>query len=817
MKYIVTLCSLLLIIYSADAQNFKGRVTDSQGEALYGSSVYIKGLNQGLVCNEDGYYQSTIAPGQYKVEYKCLGFRTVEKNIRIKENETTIIDISLQENPFMLGEVTISKQEDPAYPIMRKAIANASIYANSVQEYTAEAYIKMNAELLKISSFLDKMASKEEGVKFSELKNQVFLQESFNEIQFTAPDRYKQTVKAFSSTIPDNFDSNDVTELINSSLYMPKVGMFISPLNPKAFSYYRFRYEGFSEENGLTVNKIRIESKVKDPVLVNGYIYIADDTWHIYSAELSTNVYGVKQKFTVTYQQLGEKIFLPITHFITSDVNILGLNALLNYYTSVTYKEITPNEAVIAQQVKEDKKKKKSFEIARWDSLYTIVSDSMAKKQDSLYWKNIRTIPLDEREAVSYVKKDSIQQRLDSTRKEFHDPSFSWGDLIDGGSFSIDSGKVRVEYEGIFRGLIHDYNFVDGLVMGQSFHIESKISEHNKLKVSPYIYYALSRKRIIGGGDIDLSYAPMRQGRIKLSGGSISEDYNPLGIHRLNNLSSSILRGKNYNFLYQKDFASAENEIDLANGLRLLTKFEIARRSGLTNTTDYTWGKKSRIRENIFPDDRFDKTAVSLGLNYTPYAYYTIRKGAKRYLKYSSPTYYVRYSEAFSAWQTNNARYHKLFGGLMQNARLNEFNSLIYEVEGGGFIGKKDRIHFADYQHFNTSDVIVNFKSPFTSFMLLDNYVASTNQYWVRTNINYESHYLLLKRLPFLQGKMFTETLHLKNLYTPDMKIYTEMGYSINLMKMLNLGAFASFRKGKYQDFGIRILMDWDMIKGIVD
>ncbi|MDR0823661.1 MAG: DUF5686 family protein, partial [Prevotella sp.] len=145
--------------------------------------------------------------------------------------------------------------------------------------------------------------------------------------------------------------------------------------------------------------------------------------------------------------------------------------------------------------------------------------------------------------------------------------------------------------------------------------------------------------------------------------------------------------------------------------------------------------------------------------------------------------------------------------------KLSEFSSFDYQVEGGGFIGNRDKIHFADYQHFNTSNVTINLKSPFFSFMLLDNYAASTNEYWIRTNINYESKYILLKRLPFLQGKMFSESLHLKNLYTPDMKLYTEAGYSVNFTMLLNVGAFVSFQKTEYKDFGIRILFDLENTK----
>lgn len=812
MKAFYILFIFTLFTLQSTAQNLKGRVTDNTGEALYGSTVYIKETNQGLVCNEEGYYQATLKTGSYTLEYKYLGFKPTSKKIQISSNEVTTVNVSLEENPFTLGEVTVSSQEDPAYPIMRKAIEKAPLYAGAVKEYKADVYIKVNAELLKVSSLINTLAKREEGVKLSDLTNQIFVQESFNEIQFTAPDKYKQTVNAFSSSIPDNMNSEDAMGILNSSLYAPKVGSRVSPLSPKAFSYYRFRYEGFTEENGITINKIKIERKVKDPILFEGYIYIADDTWHIYSAELNSYPHGAKQSYTITFQQLGTDAYLPITYSMAIEFSLFGLEATTSYFASLTYTDIKVNEKIVKELEEKKKSKKRQFEIAQRDSLYTTTADSLASKRDSVYWSKIRAIPLDKREVTSFIKKDSIQFHLDSVRKEHHNPKFSFTDIISGGQIGRDSSKVVFKYEGLILG-VHDYNFVDGLSLGQRFKLESKLSKHRKLEVSPYLYYALSRKRLLGGIDINLSYAPMQLGKFNISGGSISEDFNPDGILRFNNFTSSLLRGKNYSFFYQKDFINIINSIDIANGLRLTTGFEIARRSGLSNNTDYTWGRKSNIRPNILSNDRFDRTVYSIGIDYTPYAYYTIRNGVKRYVKYTSPTFYTRYSEAFSGWQTNNSKYRKILAGLQQKIKLSEFSNIDYLAEGGTFVGSRDKIHFADFQHFNTSDVVVNFKSPFRSFMLLDNYIASTNRHWIRTNINYNSNYILLKRLPFLQGKIFTESLHMKNLYTPDMKLYTEMGYSINFMESLSLGIFASFREAKYQDFGIRILLDLEKVK----
>ncbi|MDR1092229.1 MAG: DUF5686 and carboxypeptidase regulatory-like domain-containing protein [Prevotella sp.] len=813
MKYILYFTIYIIFTSQLFAQNFKGQIVDKTAAPLYGSSVFIKEINQGLICNEDGYYQTTLAPGNYSVEYRCLGFKTEERKVEISSTGTISVNVTLKENPFMLNEVIVSKGEDPAYPIMRKAIAKAPFYAESAKAYTADVYIKGNAELLKVASLVDKLAKKEEGVKLSEFKNRVFVQESFSEIQFTAPDKYKQTVKAFSSSIPDNLDSKDAMGITRSSLYNPKVGSLISPLNPKAFTYYKFRYEGFSEEGGSVINKIKVEPKLKDPALYEGYIYIAENTWHIHSVKLKANTLSVNWFYNITYQGIVPEVYLPITYITESEINLLGNHVIMNYYASLAYRDIEVNDEIANKLIKKDPNKKRNFEIKK-DTLYRVTADSLANKRDSIYWANIRIIPLDKREISGFEKKDSVQQHLDSVRKEHHNPKFSFTDIFTGGRIGNDSGKVVLEYDGLFRGA-PEYNFVDGLWLGQKFKVKTKLNKHNRLEVSPYVYYALSRKRLLGGGDISLSYAPRRLGKLEVSAGSVSEDFNPNGIIRFNNATNSLMKGKNYNYYYQKDFISVTNNIDISNGLKLITGFEIARRSGLSNHTDYTWGKRSKISPNIYPDGRFDKTVYYAGINYTPYAYYSVRDGAKRYEKLTSPTFYLRYSEGFSSWQTNNSRYRKIGLAISQNVTLNEFNRFIYQVSGGSFIGNKSNLHFADYQHFNTSNVMINLKSPFTSFMLLDNYSASTGKYWISSMLNYNSNHLLIKRKPYFQRKMFTETLHLKNLYTPDMKLYTEAGYSLNITPLLNVGAFVSFRKAKYQDWGIRLLLDWGTIKRV--
>lgn len=800
----------ILLSQTLFSQNFTGKITDKKQQPLYGSNIFIKEINQGLICDERGEFQTTLSNGTYNITFRCLGYKPVLRTIEVK-NKPINLHIIMEEDAYELKEVTITNTEDPAYAIIRKAIAEAPRHLNAANKYTADVYIKANMELFTVSKLIDKLAS-EDGLKISDFKNNVFLQESFNELQFIAPEKYTQTVKAFSSTIPDNFDPKESFRIMNASIYSPLLNQNISPLNKDAFKYYRYKYEGFNEENGMTINKIKFEAKYKNPQLIDGYLYIADDTWHVQYAELSHDIFGMKQDFVISYEEVSPQVYLPISYSLTGKFDILGTSGTMNYFSSLKYTDIEVNKEIV-KQLSKKKPTKRNFEIKR-DTLYTTITDSMATKRDLSYWDKIRTIALDSTEIRSYQKKDSIQQYVDSLKKEYHSPTFKPFDIVMGGRVGSDTARINFEYGGLIRAF-REYNFVDGAWLGQRAKMNIRFNENRKLTISPYAYYTTGRKEILYGSDLAFTYAPLKLGKLNISAASISEDFNPNGISRLDNTVSSALFRKSDSYFYQKDFVNTKNSIDLANGLQLTTGFEIAKRSGLSNHSDWgIWGNKDKIKPNLYPDDRFDAVSYSVKLTYSPYAYYSIYKGRKVYRKITSPTFTVEYNEGFSSWLKNNSRYRKLQGSISQKIKISYFNEIDYLVEGGSFLGSTTRTHFADYQHFNTSRKYSLTDFPFDTYTLLGNYEASTNRYWIRSQFNYQSQYLLLKRLSFLQSLPLTENLHFKNLYTPDLNLYTEIGYSVDLINLVNVGAFTSFRKGNYDAFGIRLSFN---LKAILD
>lgn len=808
-KQTIFMRRLLLIIvgvvslgFAVFAQSFSGRIMDQSGEPILGSTVFIRETMQGIVCNDQGEFQIRLKEGYYTIEFRSLGYETQVKTITIKPEENNVLDVVLAETFYALSEVVVTGKEDPAYEIMRQAIAKAPYHARQVKSYRSDVYQKVKLKVLALPKIPGVKLETEEKINLNDYKDKLFMQESYNEIVYTFPDKYEQTVKGFSSTIPDNLNPDDAFKINKSSLYQPSFSGMTSPLHPKAFSYYRFRYEGFIEEDGQVINKIKVIPKLKDPLFVSGYIYIADNEWNLRFAELNQFFLGSSQVYRITYNQVANSVYLPTTYDIDSKITLMGFKAEASYSSSAKYTEVIQHDSVIETKT-EKKKTKRSLELKQ-DTTYIVKSDSLATKQDSLFWKEIRTLPLTEDELLSYQRKDSIQAFTDSVRQNFHNTKFKFKTLLTGGKVGGDSARFSLSYRGLLRAL-PEYNFVDGYWIGQRFDLGIHIGKHNSLHVIPAVYYATARKRVLWETALRLDYAPLRFGLLELSAGSTTTDYNPDGALRIENALNSLLWGKNRSMLYQNDYIRFKHKIELIHALRLTVEVDVAKRRSLENkVTDILFGKKREVTPNWVTDPHFDRTRYAIDLEYTFNQYYEIYKGRKIYRKTNYPTLNLHFSQYIPMNKSQNKRSQRLEMGVKQQVKTGLFGSFLYSLNAGTYLSSSDRMNFADYKHFNTSDLMFTGKNSFDSFMLLDYYTHATNDHWVQANMNYSSQYIFLKRLPFLQGKVFGETIGAKYLYTPHREHYSELGYSVGFGKLMNIGIFSSFTNLKHEKFGVR-------------
>jgi hypothetical protein len=95
----------------------------------------------------------------------------------------------------------------------------------------------------------------------------------------------------------------------------------------------------------------------------------------------------------------------------------------------------------------------------------------------------------------------------------------------------------------------------------------------------------------------------------------------------------------------------------------------------------------------------------------------------------------------------------------------------------------------------------------------LSHYTASRD-WWLEGHLNYQSPYLLLKNLPFLQRFSFDEAVHFHALVTEERKLYLEGGYSIGFLGLGRAGILTSFVDKKIEGVGVRISYPlWDFFE----
>ena len=167
------------------AQGVRGSVKAENGEPLAYTTIFVKQTGSGTTTNENGDYEISLpAAGRYEIVFQYLGYETAER-VAVVSTDFVEINVTLKTQVTVLPTVTINAEdEDPAYTIMRKAIAKAKYHLHLLDNYSARVYIKGSGQL-KDYPWLAKKRLEKEGIE----KGRVFVMESISDIKYTRPDR----------------------------------------------------------------------------------------------------------------------------------------------------------------------------------------------------------------------------------------------------------------------------------------------------------------------------------------------------------------------------------------------------------------------------------------------------------------------------------------------------------------------------------------------------------------------------------------------------------------------------------------------------
>ena len=518
----------------------RGTIKTTKGEPLPYAAILVRGTNIGTISNEEGKYRLDLKPGYYEIIFQYLGFKNGTKAFTI-ENKMETFDPVLEEQVFNLSEVRIgSKDEDPAYTIMRRAIAKSRYHHLQVESYTAKAYSKSSFVITDLPlEFLYKKELKEMEKEANFKKGVPILNESVSIVTFTQPNNYRQRIIASRNSQDQNFSNANAYFL--TSFYQPEVVKAVSPLSPRAFSYYKFEYLGSFRENGVEVNKIKVIPRSYGEGVYRGTIQIVEDEWSIYRLELETVNTGFNIDIRQIYSQV-QGVWMPVNQQFHVAGGIYGLKGKGDLVISQTFSSLKINPAfqpdIVVLDAKKEKddarrarltnreiktqnldeliEKQKKFtardlrkmmkehekqelkekeekgldidlENNRSDS--TVV-DSLAGMRSTAFWDSIRSVPLTRAEVKSYSRLDSLIIIKEGTRARRD---------------SLKSTKSDSTKTGKKKG---GGNFIGGLLTGHDFRLGGKKSPWRLRYVSPLVGLQVNTTEgwVLDGGGFKLKY-----------------------------------------------------------------------------------------------------------------------------------------------------------------------------------------------------------------------------------------------------------------------------------------------------------------------
>jgi hypothetical protein len=844
--------------YPLFAGGIRGTVTADDGNPLPFATIFVKQTGSSTVSSENGFYEISLPAGSYEMVYLYMGYETQARQVEVG-NGFVEINIVLKSVVFMLEEVKVNaSREDPAYTIMRKAIAKAKYHTQFIDNYSARVYIK-GASQLKDYPWLFKKWIGEEG----DNKDIPYVSESLSEIRYSRPNTFEEKVISVRSVGKDNNTSPQ--EFIFGSFYEPEIAGIVSPLSPKAFLYYDFEYLGTFQDRSYQVSRIKVTPRSEGDDVLEGIINIVDDWWSIHSLDMHAAMHGIVDAdidIKIQYAPIEDKAWLPVSQQFKINGEFLGFEGEYNYLATLSAYQITMNPELYVEKMevideklekkpakdaeqkhgkkdqqlkeriasgnqisrkelnkmlkdyeKQERKMQKEPEVIA-NTNYTI--DSLAYKKNDAYFDSIRPVPLSPAEIKGYQVIDSLaeikrkKEEGDTLKKSRH-KGFQFWDIVIG-----DHYKVSKHSDFRIHTPIPNFNTIEGLNLAYRLTFGTVLQDTNKtnFNISPVFRYAFSREKFSGyltGRLYNKKY------RLEISGGRYIRQFNGDDpIWPVVNTFTTLFLEQNLMKLYERDFADLLYNRKLNRYITVNTSWYWMRRYQLFNTSDYKLINRKNV-EGYTPNAPVNEKLMDTGfptheafigfvsIAVRPWLKYRIHNGNKMEIPGSSPVLSLDYRKGFDYLLGSDVHFDQLELGLKHAFDAGIFGKVNFALRGGMFLSN-DKMYFMDYKHFLGNRTPFSTADPVGSFRLLDYYNYSTPDKYFVANVHYQFRRFLITSFLLVRMAGIRENIFVNYLATPNSGNYTELGYSIDgIWRFFRLEAAATFRNGRYLDTGFRI------------
>lgn len=826
MKTILSIV-LFLFSYTAFTQNtvaVTGIARDENGEPLPFATVYVRNSSNGTVTNAKGFFRLNVAPGPHEIVFQYIGYQQHIEKIKAS-GETLKLDVKLTPSDLQIGEVVITG-EDPAYRIMREAIAKRDYYKNNTDNYSVDVYMKGFYKILKApKKIMGKDVGDMGGVLDTSGSGVLYLSESVSKLYAQKkPARQKEVMISSKVSGSDNGFSFNRATYTDFNLYTEHVDIgrdILSPLADNAFNYYNFKYLGeYTDQNGFKIEKIQVRGKRSADPVFNGTLFIVDNWWNLASFDLYLNGSAIKQPAIDTMHIQQEFVFLDkpdkwrvISQLTTFHAGIFGIH-IGGFFNSV-FSNYEMNPAFPANLF----------------GVETFKIENEANKRDTAYWNSIRPVPLTAEEARDYTKKDSISRVVNSKSYmdslDHKDNKFKVMNLLGGYTWKNTYKKTTLNLPG--AGAWIQFNTVQGWLLNfQPSYTHTTDQKIKSLKIEGDLNYGFSEEKLRGALRFERRFDRMYNKTLVLHAGILPQQFNgeaPIGV-MLNEMYSLYTR-LNYMKLYEKTFARAEWSQRLARGILISGGVEWNQRKLLKNNSSYSWHKGERQYSSNdpipgdYPNGFFQTNEaflIDLEAEFRVGETYSSYPGYREYSKSEWPELFLRYKKAISGVAGSDVNYDHISAEIRKEGIGFGLAGYTDASLSGGFFIQDKHTEFIDLQHFNGNQTL--FAKPqhyLNSFFQLPYYMFSTNQPYLALHAQHHLQGWLLDKIPGVRKLNWKELFGFNMLYMKhfdaDSTVLREAPYwevnagfeniGFGVFRILRVDLVNSFYGNKYDHFGV--------------
>lgn len=786
-----------------------GKVQDVNGNAMPFVNVYVDGTTNGTTTNFEGEFALDLKEDDLaELVFQSMGFQKHHEriNMRTRTNNMTVV---MQAEDQQLKQVTVTANaKDPAFAVMKQAIAKRKYHLNLVNSFTGDIYMKGTTRLNEIPDPEKLPKFLREGLPDSSDLGLLYLSESVARFHRKKPDNFKEEMLAskvagYSTGVSWNRTSDVLFNFYENAIEFSDVSErnFVSPVSSTAMLFYKYKLLGTFYENDKLINKIEVIPRRKTDPIFHGVIYIVEDSWNIYGLDLFltkdaqidfADTIRVGQSFV----QFNDSVWMPLSLKINYEYKIFGFD--------VTYNAV----GLFSNYLINRSFPKKFFR----NEVFRI--EEGANKKDSLFWEQSRPVVLTEEERNNYHKSDSM---------EVVQKSDVYLDSIDAKSNKITLGNILISgYQHYKRkdSLSYSINPLISMIQyntveGVAFELRPSIRSWKNMKstwLQSNLRYSQARDKFSGRASIFRRLDNKKFESIRAEGGHYISQFNNERepISPLVNSIYTLLTEQNFMKIYEKTYGEIEYRKEVVNGFFVAAELAYASRSRLGNNSDFT------IRDiddrEFTPNNPVELSTdpsraliAEVNVAYRHKQRYEMYPNFKRIITPKYPTIYASYKKGVSTG-FSDVDFDFVRVGLGDEVSLGLFGESRYEVTAGTFINTNE-LAFYDYQHFTGNQTMAmlfrsswslyGFGGQMRTFHTLEYYDKSTTSGFVEGHYEHHFNGFVLNKFPLLRKLRWQVVGGVNVLYTEDGNDFTELFVGIeNIFKIFRIDFASSYESG---------------------